>query len=69
MRKLNKNARAGIRGGKNPFFFPDNDCLPKFNYSNGAGWRSKNKGHLKSERPPYSGAEGIKSKRRGRWGR
>lgn len=64
MPMINKNQMAGKRGGKNPFFFPDKDVLPKFNYSNGAGWRSKNKGHLKSERTSAYGAEGIKHKRR-----
>jgi hypothetical protein len=40
---VNKNQLVGVRGGMNPMYFPDRDCLRKFNYSNGAGWRTKNK--------------------------
>ena len=42
MALANKNQRVGERGGHNPFFYPDKDCLPKNNYSNGSGWCSKN---------------------------
>lgn len=38
--KMNRNIRVwGVD--------PDADCLPRFNYSNGAGWRTKNKGRVK----------------------
>jgi hypothetical protein len=38
---INKNQLVGVRGGKNPFYFPDPDVCKKYNYSNGAGWRTK----------------------------
>jgi hypothetical protein len=38
---INKNQRQN-RGKENPMYAPDKDCLRKFNYSNGAGWRTKN---------------------------
>ena len=41
MALANKNQRAGMRGGERPYFQPDDDCLRKYNYSNGAGWRTK----------------------------
>jgi hypothetical protein len=55
---LSKNQLAGKRGGQNPFFQPDTDCLRKFNYSNGAGWRTKKQGKVRFD---------IKSKRRTSW--
>jgi hypothetical protein len=38
-----KMTRDSVRGA---FFAPDSDCLPKYNYSTGAGWRTKNRGHV-----------------------
>ncbi|MHA2063927.1 MAG: hypothetical protein ACXABY_06035 [Candidatus Thorarchaeota archaeon] len=32
-----------VRSG---FYEPDRDCQRKFNYSNGAGWRTQNKGKI-----------------------
>lgn len=58
---MSKNSRVGRdRFG---YYKPDSDCLKKFNYSNGAGWRTKNKGkiHFKirslgeGRRPHYHG--------------
>jgi hypothetical protein len=55
MAGMSKNSRVGrVRGG---FYEPDRDCLRRFNYSNGAGWRTKNTKGLQW---------GIKSKKRGR---
>jgi hypothetical protein len=55
MAGMSKNSRVGrVRGG---FYEPDKDCLRRFNYYNGAGWRTKN----------TKGVQwGIKSKKRGR---
>lgn len=39
-----KMTRDAVRGD---FFTPDSDCLPRFNYSNGAGWRTNNRGHIR----------------------
>jgi hypothetical protein len=48
MAVVNKNQMAGMRGdARTRFYLPDDDCLPRFNYSTGAGWRIKNNGHLK----------------------
>jgi hypothetical protein len=41
---VNKNQLAGQRGKDR--FKPDGDCLPKYNYSNGAGWRTKKPGKI-----------------------
>jgi hypothetical protein len=41
---VSKNSRVG-RDRLN-FFLPDSDCLPKFNYSNGAGWKSSKKAKI-----------------------
>lgn len=57
MALVNKNQLAGKRGGVNPFYQPDSDCLRKYNYSNGAGWRTKKTGRLHFN---------VKSKKRGR---
>ena len=35
---ISKNSRVGKDTTK---YEPDSDCLRKFNYSNGAGWRTK----------------------------
>ena len=42
MAMINKNQRMN-RGASSPFYLPDSDCLPKFNYSNGAGFKASKK--------------------------
>lgn len=44
MTMMSKNSRVGR--DRSGFYKPDSDCLKRFNYSNGAGWRTKNKGKL-----------------------
>lgn len=47
MAEINKNQLAGQRGGvRRKYYEPDSDCLRRFNYSNGRGWRTKNTGHI-----------------------
>ena len=40
MGKVNKNQLAGVRGKADK---ADRDCLPRYNYSNGAGWKTSKK--------------------------
>lgn len=48
MSRVNKNQMAGKRGvSASAWYLPDKDCLPRFNYSNGAGWRTKKEGRIK----------------------
>ena len=48
MAMINKNQLGGMRGDvRYKYYQPDSDCLPRFNYSNGAGWRTKNRGKIK----------------------
>ena len=37
MAMISKNSRIGRDG----MVAPDSDCLPRFNYSNGAGWKTR----------------------------
>lgn len=43
-RRVNKNQMAGKRGaGASAWYLPDRDCLRRYNYSNGAGWKTAKK--------------------------
>ena len=62
MAMINKNQK--VHGGQNPFFLPDSDCLPKYNYSTGAGWKTRKGatiGHMLASR-----AFDVKRKKRDR---
>jgi hypothetical protein len=39
MAMMSKNSRVGR--DRNNFYAPDRDCLPKFNYATGAGWKTR----------------------------
>jgi hypothetical protein len=45
-----KNARAGKNRNYMGHYEEELGCMPKYNYSNGFGWRSANKGKGKMER-------------------
>jgi hypothetical protein len=60
---ISKNQRSH-RGGHNPFHLPDSDCLPKFNFSNGAGWKSTKKAKIGGV-PSHRAFDGRKKRRGG----
>jgi hypothetical protein len=61
MGRVNKNQRAGVRGKG-----MDEDsktCLPKFNYSNGAGWKTRKGAKIGGK--PADASFNIRHKKRG----
>jgi hypothetical protein len=43
MAMISKNQGRYLGKDKNPFYLPDSDCLPKHNYSTGAGYKASKK--------------------------
>ena len=41
MAMISKNQGRYLGKENNPFYLPDRDCLPKHNYSTGAGWKTR----------------------------